>query len=189
MAIRIRPVEILKDVTVEKTDELFKVKGPLGSLQLKIHPSVNIKIENNKVIVTEKKPESMVYVGTARAHIRNMIIGVAQGYEKILEVRGTGYRAQKTKDGIQVQVGFIHPVDFHIPKEINCEIKQVPNPEDPKIQITEIIIKGVDKQLVGELAAEIRSTKPPDVYQGKGIRYKGEYVRKKAGKRAVATQT
>jgi len=189
MAKRIRPVEILKDVSVEKTENTVTVKGPLGQLVLKYHPSVSVKIENNTVIVEEGKPESLVHVGTTRAHIQNMIIGVTQGYEKKLEVRGVGYRAQKTKEGVQVQVGFIHPVNFPIPNEINTEVKQVPNPDDVKEQMHEITIKGADKQLVGEIAAEIRAIKPPDVYLGKGIRYKGEYVRKKAGKRAIATQT
>lgn len=188
MAKRIRPIAIPNGVTVEKTDNLIKVTGPLGHLELKFHPSVNVSIENQNVIVSATKPESLVHVGTTRAHIQNMITGVTKGYEKILEIRGMGYRAQKTKDGLQIFAGFIHPVNYPIPKEIDVEIKQAPNPDDPKEQMTEIVIKGCDKQLVGEIAAEIRAIKPPDVYKGKGIRYKGEYVRKKAGKRAIAAQ-
>jgi large subunit ribosomal protein L6 len=189
MAKRIRPITIPHGVTVEKSTELIKVKGPLGHLELKFRPSVIVTIDKDKITVSETDPESLVHVGTTRANIQNMMIGVTQGYQKILEVRGVGYRAQKTKDGVQIHVGFIHPVDFPIPPEINVEVKQVPNPDDVKEQMHDITIKGVDKQLVGEITAEIRAIKPPDVYQGKGIRYKGEYVRKKAGKRAVATQT
>lgn len=189
MAKRNKPIPIPADVSVEKSDENIEVKGPLGRLQLKIHPTVTIEIENNIINVSEKKAESSMYVGTAQSHLKNMMKGVTQGFEKIIEVRGMGYRAQKTKEGIQIHVGFIHPVDFAIPKEVNVEMKQIPNPDDTKEQMFEITLKSADKQLVGEIAAEIRSTKPPDVYHGKGIRYKGEYVRKKAGKRAVATQT
>lgn len=188
MAKRNKPIPIPAGVSVEKSDEHIVVKGPLGRLELKIHPTVAITIENNIINVAEKKAESAMYVGTAQSNIKNMIKGVTQGFEKIIEVRGTGYRAQKTKEGIQIEVGFIHPVNFTIPKEINVDIKQIPNPDDTKEQMFEITLKSADKQLVGEIAAEIRATKKPDVYHGKGIRYKGEYVRKKAGKRAVATQ-
>jgi large subunit ribosomal protein L6 len=145
-------------------------------------------MKNNTITVSEKNPEALMQVGTIRALILNMIKGVTQGFEKTLEIRGTGYRAQKIKDGIQVFAGFIHPVDFPIPKELTVELKQVSNPDDVKEQMTQVSIKGCDKQQVGEIAAKIRDIKHPDVYKGKGIRYKGEYVRKKAGKRAVATQ-
>ena len=118
-----------------------------------------------------------------------MLEGVTKGYEKILEVRGVGYKALKTKEGVQLNIGFSHPVDIVPPKGLTFDVKTVPNPEDPKTIITEVIIKGIDKQLVGTTAAEIRRISPPDVYHGKGIRYSGEYVRKKAGKRAIAAQT
>jgi large subunit ribosomal protein L6 len=191
MAKRLRPVPIPKGVTVEKSADgsTIAVKGPLGRLEIKVNPRALVEIKDNTITVYEKQPESLVFVGTTRALILNMIKGVTQGFEKVLEIRGTGYRAQKTKDGIQVFVGFIHPVDFPIPKGITVELKQVPNPDDTKVQMTELVIKGCDKQLVGEIAAKLRDIKHPDVYKGKGIRYKGEYVRKKAGKRAVATQT
>ncbi len=191
MAKKLRPIAITQGVTVTKSSDgtTLSVKGTLGQLNIKIHPQVLVDIKDKEIHISGRQPESLVFVGTTRAIVVNMIKGVTQGFEKTLEIRGTGYRAQKTKDGVQILVGFIHPVDFTIPKEINVEIKQVPNPDDTKEQMTEITLKGADKQLVGELAAEIRATKPADVYQGKGIRYKGEYVRKKAGKRAVATQT
>ncbi len=96
-----------------------------------------------------------------------------------------GYRVQKTKEGIQIFCGFSHPVNFTAPAGITIDTATVPNPDDPKTQITEIIVKGCDKQLVGETAARIRGIRPPDSYLGKGIRYKGEVVKKKPGKRAV----
>jgi large subunit ribosomal protein L6 len=99
-----------------------------------------------------------------------------------------GYRVQKTKDGIQVTCGYSHPVDIAPPAGITFDVNQVPNPEDTKEQMFEISIKGIDRQAVGEIAAEIRRIKPPDCYRGKGVRYRGEYVRKKAGKRAAGTQ-
>lgn len=188
MAKRNKPILIPAGVTVDKSDDKITVKGPLGMLNLKIHPAVTVSIEKNIINVSEKQPDSSMFVGTAQSHLKNMMKGVTEGFTKIVEVRGMGYRAQKTKEGIQLEVGFIHPVNFTIPKEITVDIKQVPNPDDTKEQMFEITLKSADKQWVGELAAEIRSTKKPDVYHGKGIRYKGEYVRKKAGKRAVATQ-
>ncbi len=190
MAKRLRAVTIEKGVTVSFADNGSKivVKGPLGQLETKIHPTVLVEMKDNTITVSEKNPEALMQVGTIRALILNMIKGVTKGFEKTLEIRGTGYRAQKIKDGIQVFVGFIHPVDFPIPKELTVELKQVSNPDDVKEQMTEILIKGCDKQQVGEIAAKLRDIKHPDVYKGKGIRYKGEYVRKKAGKRAVAAQ-
>ncbi|MCX7785629.1 MAG: 50S ribosomal protein L6 [candidate division WOR-3 bacterium] len=190
MAKKLKPIIIPKGVNVEtdSNNSLLRVKGPLGTLELNLHPLTIVEIKDNEISVLGKKSDVMRFIGTMRALIKNMIIGVTQGYEKKLEIRGTGYRAQKTKDGLQIFVGFSHPVDFPIPKEISVDLQQIPNPEDPKEQMTEITIKGIDKQLVGEVAAEIRAIRPPDVYQGKGIRYKGEYVRKKAGKRAVAAQ-
>lgn len=190
MAKKYKPILIPKGVSVEtKSDNtILVVKGPLGTLELNLHPLTAVEIKDNEISVLGKKNDATRFVGTMRALVKNLIIGVTQGYEKKLEIRGTGYRAQKTKDGLQIFVGFSHPVDFPIPSGINVDLQQIPNPDDPKEQMTEITIKGIDKQLVGEIAAEIRAIKPPDVYRGKGIRYKGEYVRKKAGKRAVAAQ-
>jgi large subunit ribosomal protein L6 len=188
MAKRYRPIQIPEGVNVTIDKDLVTVKGKLGELRLTLHPRIFAVIENNQIVLNEKQPNSRMFLGTMQALIKNMIIGVTEGFTKVLEVRGMGYRAQKTKEGIQLHVGFIHPVDVPIPPGITAEVNQVPNPDEPKEQMFQIIIKGIDKQLVGQVAAEIRAVKPPDVYHGKGIRYQGEYVRKKAGKRAIAAQ-
>jgi|UniRef100_A0A7C6EE26 large subunit ribosomal protein L6 len=189
MAKTLKPIPIPKGVTVTFANSKFTVKGPLGSLELPVSPNIKITTNENQINVEKTDNVAPAIVGTTRALIRSMLEGVTKGYEKILEVRGVGYKAQKTKDGVQLTLGFSHPVHIKPPPGITFEVKNVPNPEDPKTLITEIIIKGIDKQLVGTTAAQIRSISPPDVYHGKGIRYAGEYVRKKAGKRAAVAQT
>ncbi|MEO0115347.1 MAG: 50S ribosomal protein L6 [candidate division WOR-3 bacterium] len=189
MAKKLKPIPIPKDVSATFNDGKFVAKGPLGSLDLSVHPNLKIIISDNKISLEKVGNVSPALVGTTRALILSMLKGVTTGYEKILEVRGVGYKAQKTKEGIQLTLGFSHPVNIPTPKGITFDVKNVPNPEDPKTLITEIIIRGIDKQLVGATAADIRRICPPDVYHGKGIRYSGEHIRKKAGKRAVAAQT
>lgn len=189
MAKTVKPIPIPKEVQVSFENGKLKVKGPLGLLEFSIHPNLKIVTSNNQINVEKNVNVDPAIIGTTRALIRTGIEGVTKGYEKILEVRGVGYKAQKTKDGVQLTLGFSHPVNITPPPGVIFDVKNVPNPEDPKTLITEIIIKGIDKQLVGTTAAQIRSIYPPDVYHGKGIRYAGEYVRKKAGKRAVVAQT
>ncbi len=187
MPIGKRPIIIPTNVKIElKNDEIF-VLGPLGQLNMKIHPQVDVILDNHQIMVKEKFPKAKKFRGLMWALINNMIIGVTKGFEKILEVRGQGYRVQKTKEGIQLFIGFSHPVDFMVPKGIEVDVRQAPNPDDPKTPLTEIVIKGIDKYLVGQVAANIRKIKPPDKYKGKGIRYKGEIVKLKPGKKAVAT--
>ena len=118
----------------------------------------------------------------------NAFVGVTEGYQRVLELRGMGYKAQKTKEGVQVTCGFSHPVDFRAPAGVTMDVSQVPDPDDTKLQMFEILVRGFDRHAVGQLAAVIHGAKPPDVYRGKGIRYKGEHVRKKQGKRAAGTQ-
>ncbi len=170
---------------MHKVNEELEVSGPLGGLKLKINPNVTVELIDGAVQVIGKNEKAKPFVGLMRGLILNMLIGVTQGFQKVLELRGMGYRVQKTKEGIQIFCGFSHPVNFISPPGITIDANTVPNPDDPKVQITEIIVKGCDKQLVGEVAARIRSIKPPDAYLGKGIRYKGEIVRKKLGKRAT----
>lgn len=188
MARLLKPIAVPKNATVKKTDNQLVFKGPVGELQLDIPPRVVVEIADGQITVAGKGEEPQAYVGLTRALIRNYIIGVTEGFTKTLEVRGMGFRAQKVKDGIQFLVGYSHPVIYSPPTGTTIDLKTIPNPDDPKTQITEVIIKGPDKQLIGEIAANIRRYRLPDPYHGKGIRYKGEYVRKKAGKRAVATQ-
>jgi large subunit ribosomal protein L6 len=189
MAKTLKPIPIPQGVNVEPKDSKFLVKGPLGSLELPLHSTLKVNVKDNKINVEKNASTPPAIVGTTRALILTMLEGVTKGYEKILEVRGVGYKALKTKEGVQLVIGFSHPVNIVPPKGLTFDVKNVPNPEDPKTIITELIIKGIDKQLVGTTAAEIRRISPPDVYHGKGIRYSGEYVRKKAGKRAIAAQT
>jgi large subunit ribosomal protein L6 len=181
-----RPIVILEKVKVELKDEELFVSGPLGTLNMKIHPAVDVILENNQITVKEKNPKAKKFRGLMWSLINNMVIGVTKGFEKILELRGQGYRAQKTKEGLQLFVGFSHPVNFPLPKGIAVDVRQAPNPDDPKTPLTEIVVKGIDKYLVGQVAANIRKIKPPDSYKGKGIRYKGEIVKLKPGKKAVS---
>lgn len=186
MPIGKRPLAIPSNVKVELKDSEIFVSGPLGQLNMKIHPQVDVLLEDNQIIVKEKSPKAKKFRGLMWALINNMVIGVTKGFEKILEIRGQGYRAQKIKEGIQLFIGFSHPVNFPIPKGIDVDIRQAPNPDDPKTPLTEIVIKGIDKYLVGQVAANIRKIKPPDRYKGKGIRYKGEIIKLKPGKKAVS---
>jgi len=188
MAKTYRPVPIPQGVELQIGAETVTVKGKLGSLSTPLPPDMRVKSEDNKLVVEGGPNTRRAAIGTFRAILVNMMVGVAQGYERVVELRGMGYRVQKTKDGIQVNCGFSHPVDIVIPAGITVAVNQVPNPDDTKEQMFEIVIKGVDKHAVGDLAARIRAIKPPDSYHGKGFRYRGEWVRKKAGKRAVGTQ-
>ena len=188
MAKTLKPIPIPKDVTVKLEGDKMTFKGKLDQLTLAIHPQTVATVADGQITVTGKDSESGNFVGLMRALIKNQLTGVSEGFTKVLEIRGMGFRAQKAKEGIQILVGYSHPIIYVPPKGITIDLKTIPNPDDPKTQITEVIIKGADKFLVGEIAANLRRHRKPDPYHGKGIRYKGEYVRKKAGKRAVATQ-
>ncbi|RKX68501.1 50S ribosomal protein L6 [candidate division WOR-3 bacterium] len=172
-----KPIKIPKGVKVAIDGHKITAQGPLGRLELDLRPEIEVEIEDEVIYVRRKsdaKPVRALH-GLYRALINNMVIGVSQGFKKELVLQGVGYRVQKTKQGIQLQVGFSHPVDFAIPEGIECE---VPSP-------TEIVIKGADRQLVGEVAAQIRKIRPPNPYTLKGISYKGEYIKKKVGKRGI----
>lgn len=188
MAKKLKPIPIPEGVTVRLDGNQLLCKGKLDELVLNLPPKVAVRINDGVIQVDGIGADSRKFVGLARALIVNHLKGVSEGFTKILEVRGMGMRAQKTKDGIQFLLGYSHPIDYHPPKGITIDLNTVPNPDDPKTQITEVIIKGANKELVGEIAAKLRRYRTPDPYHGMGIRYKGEYVRKKAGKRAVATQ-
>jgi large subunit ribosomal protein L6 len=190
MAKTLKPIPIPKEVTVSLADDRLTFKGKLDQLVMSFPPRVAIEVADAAVKVTGKGDDAQKFVGLTRALVKNCITGVSQGFTKVLEIRGMGYRAQKTKDGaVQFLLGFSHPIDLKPPKGITIDLNTIPNPDDPKTQITEVIIKGADRELIGEIAANIRRYRTPDPYHGKGVRYKGEYVRKKAGKRAVATAT
>jgi large subunit ribosomal protein L6 len=171
------PVEIPQGVTVEvKPGNHVVVKGPKGTLEYKFDPRLTIKVEDGKVIVERPNDEKQMKAlhGTTRALINNMVIGVSKGFEKVLEVKGLGYRAFVKGDTLELHLGFSHPVLYKIPEGIKIEVDRENN----------IYVRGIDKQKVGQVAAEIRSFRPPDPYKGKGIRYRGERIILKAGKSA-----
>ena len=168
------PVSIPNNVKVKIDNKIIYVDGPKGKLQLKIPFGINIEVKDGKINVKRvsdlKRNKSMH--GTIRNLISNIIKGITEGYTKELEIVGVGYRAQVKGKDLNVQLGFSHPVNIPIPEDIKIS---VPKP-------TQIIIQGIDKARVGQIAADIRIICPPEPYKGKGIRYVGEYVKKKQGK-------
>jgi len=182
---RFRPIIVPEEVKITVTNSIIKVQGPLGSLERSLHPRVKLELVDNKIFVknADDTREAAKQQGTAKANITNMIAGVTNGHEKKLIVEGTGYRAQLTKDGIQLFLGYAKPVDILIPSDIKCEV-QVTKGADRQ-DITYISVRGCDKVLVGDFAARIRRTRIPDPYKHKGVKYAGEVLRKKVGKRAA----
>ncbi len=172
-----KPIEIPKDVTVTMKDGNVSVKGPKGELIEKVHPDIGVDIKNQQILITRKSDEvkSRALHGLWRALIQNMITGVTLGYSKKLEIVGVGYRAEMKGTRLNLLLGFSHPILFAAPDGIKIEAPTQTN----------IIISGVHKQLVGLVAAKIRSFRPPEPYKGKGVKYEGEYIRRKAGKAAA----
>lgn len=173
--IGLKPIEIPNGVEV-KIDEnnLVEVKGPKGSLKEKFDPKLDIKIEDN-IITVNRPDETKKYRslhGLTRTLIQNMIVGVTEGYSKTLEIVGTGYRAQKQGKKLVLNLGYSHPIEMEDPEGIEVEVPSQ----------TQIIVKGIDKQLVGNYAAKIRDLRKPEPYKGKGIRYADEVIRRKVGK-------
>ncbi|NLL44377.1 MAG: 50S ribosomal protein L6 [Mollicutes bacterium] len=169
-----RVISIPENVTVTVNDNIVSVKGPKGELSTKIDRHLSVEINDNKIIITRQDDNFKNLHGTANANIKNMIVGVTQGYEKGLEIIGVGYRFALEGRKLVVNAGYSHPIKMDIPAGITVEI-----PSN-----TELKIKGIDKCLVGEFAAQIRKIREPEPYKGKGIRYKDEYVRRKEGKKA-----
>ena len=180
------PVEIPGGVTVAVAkNNTITVKGPKGELAFQADPDMSVKVEDNQVVVerpTDQK-RHRAFHGLTRSLVANMVQGVNEGYQKELEVIGVGYRADATKmagmDVLELALGFSHPIYFVPPEGIDIEAQTVRG-QNPRIKIT-----GIDKQLVGQVAAKIRGLRPPEPYKGKGIRYTDEYVRRKAGKTAA----
>ncbi|AIE58657.1 50S ribosomal protein L6 [Bacillus methanolicus] len=169
-----KPIEIPSGVTVTVNNNTVTVKGPKGELTRSFNPDMEIKVEDNVVTVTRPSDvkEHRALHGTTRAIIANMVEGVSKGFERSLELVGVGYRAQKQGKKLVLNVGYSHPVE--IEPEEGLEIEVPAN--------TKVVVKGIDKERVGALAANIRQVRPPEPYKGKGIRYEGEYVRRKEGK-------
>ena len=176
-----KPVPVASGVTVTITDGLVSAVGPKGTLQIKVRPEVKVSLSDGKVLVERvgELPKAKSIQGLTRTLIENMILGVTQGWNKGLELVGVGYRVATQGTTLVLNVGFSHQVNFPAPVGINFEVKDN----------TRINVMGIDKQLVGETAAQIRRVKPPEPYKGKGIRYIGEVVKKKAGKTAKAAGT
>lgn len=170
-----QPVSIPKGVDVKLDDgNVITVKGPKGSITKELNREMIIKIEDDKITVSRPSDERThrALHGLTRTLINNMVEGVTKGYEKALEVNGVGFRAQKQGEKLVLNVGYSHPIEIKEPKGITID---VPNPN-------RIVVKGIDKQAVGELAAKIRSERKPEVYHGKGVRYENEVVRLKEGR-------
>ncbi|KUK13582.1 MAG: 50S ribosomal protein L6 [Synergistetes bacterium] len=171
-----KPIEIPQGVSVEIQNKLVKVSGPKGALAMEIHPDIDVKLEGNTLIVVNSFTDKFhrAIHGTTRALLANMVKGVSEGFEVELEIVGVGYRARMEGKKLILSLGYSHPIEYEPPEGVTIEV-----PEQQRI-----IVKGIDKRLVGQVAAIIRSFREPDSYKGKGIRYKGEEIKLKPGKAA-----
>jgi large subunit ribosomal protein L6 len=163
-----QPVVLPKGVEVKVEERLVRAKGPLGQLEMALHPAVDVIVNDGVAQVQAKEgfPRATMYAGTTRALLANMVKGVSEGFERRLQLVGVGYRAQAQGNQIQLALGFSHPIVHQLPAGIKAETPSQ----------TDIILKGIDKQLVGQEAAKIRAYRPPEPYKGKGVRYAGEVV-------------
>jgi large subunit ribosomal protein L6 len=176
-----RPVSLPKGVTASLKDRTVEIKGPKGTLSRELPPNVVLKVDASSLLVTPtiEGRDGARFQGLARALLAGMVVGVAEGYTKTLQLVGTGYRAELKGTSVNLSLGFSHPVLFPLPKGVKCEI-----PADSKGTL--LILTGSDKEVMGQTAAKIRGFRPPEPYGGKGVRYQGEKVREKAGKAAKA---
>jgi large subunit ribosomal protein L6 len=176
-----RLVALPKGVTASLKDRSVEIKGPKGTLTRELPPNVNLKVDAGSLLVTPtiEGRDGARFQGLARALLAGMVVGVAEGYTKTLQLVGTGYRAELKGTSVNLSLGFSHPILFPLPKGVKCEI-----PGDSKGTL--LILTGSDKEVMGQTAAKIRGFRPPEPYGGKGVRYQGEKVREKAGKAAKA---
>ena len=172
-----KPIEIPKGVTVSQKDNLVNVKGPKGELQQQIHANISIEVKDNEVLVSrpDDTKENKSLHGLTRALIQNMVTGVDATYKKTLDIVGVGYRAELKGKNLLLNLGYSHPIYFIPPEGVKIETPTQ----------TQIIVTGIDKQIVGQVAAKIRSFREPEPYKGKGIKYSDEHIRRKAGKTAT----
>ena len=168
------PVQIPDGVEVKVENNLVTAKGPMGTESVQIRDEIEIKVEGKEIILTRKEDDrkSRSLHGLSRTLVQNVVTGVKEGFTKKLEIQGVGYRAQMQGNAINLQLGYSHPVIIEPPEGIKIAVEAN----------TKITVTGSNKQMVGDVAAQIRSKRPPEVYKGKGVRYEGEYVRRKAGK-------
>jgi len=175
-----RPVPLPQGVSATIAGQSITVKGPKGEISRTIHADLTLVQEDGSVAVRRPsdEPRHRALHGLTRTLVANMVEGVTKGFSKALEIQGVGYKAEVKPFGVQLVVGYSHPVPYHAPKGIKISVESN----------TQVKIEGVDKELVGQVAAELRSVRPPEPYKGKGIRYVGEQVRRKAGKTAQAAK-
>ena len=169
-----RIITVPENVTVSVDGNIVKVTGPKGELSTEINKDITVSVNGSELTVSRKDDSVKNFHGTANANINNMIIGVTNGYEKRLESIGVGYRFALKDGKLVVTAGYSHPVEVEIPAELSLEV-----PSN-----TELVVKGIDKCLVGEFSANVRKIRQPEPYKGKGIRYKDEVIRRKEGKKA-----
>ena len=171
------PIEIVDGVAVNVTDKLIEVKGKVGEIKFDLPDTISLEVSENIISVKydEDNQQSVALAGTTRAIVNNMIVGVSQGFEKKLELKGVGYRAKASGKLLELTLGFSHPVKYQLPEEV-----QVETPSQ-----TEVVLKSHNKQILGQAAAEIRAFRPPEPYKGKGVRYSDETVRRKEAKKAA----
>jgi large subunit ribosomal protein L6 len=168
------PIAIPAGVDVTIDGRTVTVKGPKGQLSRELHPDIAVSREDGSIVVTrptEQKVHKQLH-GLTRTLVNNMVVGVTDGYRKGLEITGVGYRATKVGEKLQLNLGYSHPIEIDPPTGITFEV------ENP----TRLAVVGIDKELVGQIAAQVRATRKPEPYKGKGVRYSGEYIRRKAGK-------
>mgnify|MGYP003572461641 CR=1 FL=1 len=169
------PVVLPKGVEASLKGQSFSVKGPMGNLDRELHSSVEVKHEDGQLSFTARdgSKSARALAGTMRALVNNMVVGVSEGFERKLTLIGVGYRAQSKGKVLNLTLGFSHPVDYDVPEGITVETPSQ----------TEVVVKGCDKQKVGQVAAEIRAYRPPEPYKGKGVRYTDEHVVRKEAKK------
>ena len=172
-----RPIPIQEGIEISLAENLLKVSGKNGDLSMSIHPSVMASTPEKELLFSPKEEtkESIAMVGTMRALAINMIKGVSDGFEKKLEINGVGYRAKLSGDKLELSLGFSHPVHYELPEQVEVETPSQ----------TEVVLKSHDKQVLGQVAAEIRAFRPPEPYKGKGVKYADENIRRKEAKKAA----
>jgi len=168
-----KPIEIPKGAEITISGQQISVKGPKGTSSMTLHDLVGVEQEGNEIKVKASTAESVAMAGTMRSLVSNMVHGTTHGFEKKLELVGVGYRAQAQGNTLNLTLGFSHPVNYAVPEGITIETPSQ----------TEILVKGIDKQKVGQVSAEIRAYRPPEPYKGKGVRYSDEYVIRKEAKK------
>ena len=168
-----KPVEVPSGVDIKLDGQNVRVKGSKGEMALAVHPSVKVLQEDGSLKVQSDEKDSVAMAGTMRSLLNNLVVGVSQGFERKLELVGVGYRAQSKGKTLNLSLGFSHPVDYAVPEGITIETPSQ----------TEIVVKGIDKQKVGQVAAEIRAYRPPEPYKGKGVKYADERIIRKEAKK------